>query len=73
VGTIVGCGYNETKSIYFTINGTLIPQIIKAPNVCDLIPMIGVGCGGNFEYNFGSTPFSFDLDNDITHWARSVA
>ncbi len=72
VGTIVGCGYNERKQLYFTINGTPIQQTIPIQNIQFLIPMIGIGCGGNFEFNFGSTPFCFDLDNDIAHIKRWV-
>eukprot|EP01035_Chromulina_nebulosa_P033188 gene33188-44432_t len=62
----VGCGLNyNNMSIFFTLNGKYLGtafQDIKfnKPNV-DLYPTVGIDAPCTVQFNYGKTPFRFDL------------
>ena len=66
-GDTVGCGYNYiARSIFFTLNGTFLGTAFQDVDLslhkdgC-LYPTVGMDSTCEIQFNFGQTPFQFNL------------
>lgn len=59
----IGCGVNYVdRSIFFTLNGAYLGVAFSEVSLTDeLYPVVGIDASYAVSWNFGATPFKFDL------------
>ena len=62
-GDTIGCGFDrKTNSVFFTKNGEFIGVAFAGASYLHYYPMIGSLEQCHAVFNFGESPFSFDID-----------
>lgn len=70
-GDIVGCGILwETQEIFFTLNGNFLGIAYHGLELDHYYACIGIrGVSGQFQANFGASPFAFDFQLKRFGWS----